>query len=154
MFIRYIVEEAPLKQQIIPVDQGKDYDWSNDHIFVKTTGDLTGGRVTLVEDTLKPGFHLARHYHKKMTEIFYVLEGEIEFTFDDETVIATRGMTITIPPNIWHDVKCVKGSKMITIFSPGGFEHYLEELASLSQDQFADEALMTALSEKYDAWMR
>ncbi|MCI0552110.1 MAG: cupin domain-containing protein [Anaerolineae bacterium] len=143
-----------MKQQIIPAGEGKDYDWSNDHIFVKTTGDSTDGRVTIVEDTLKPRFHLARHHHKKMTEIFYVLEGEIAFAFDDETVIATPGMTINIPPNTWHDVKCAKGGKLITIFSPGGFDQYLEELASLSQEQFADEALMTALAEKYDTWMR
>ena len=28
-----------------------------------------------------------------MTEIFYILEGEIEFKFDNETVMARPGMT-------------------------------------------------------------
>ncbi len=64
-----------MKQQIIGDGQGQDYEWSKDHIFVKTTLDLTEGRVTVVEDTLKPGFHLPRHYHKAMTEIFYILDG-------------------------------------------------------------------------------
>lgn len=143
-----------MKQQIIGQGQGKDYDWSKDHIFVKTTLDLTGGRVTVVEDTLKSGFHLVRHYHKKMTEIFYILEGEIEFKFDDETMIATSGMTLNIPPNIWHDVKCENGAKMITIFSPGGFDKYLEEMASLADEQFANEEFMMTLAEKYDTWIR
>ena len=31
-----------MKQQIIGRGQGQDYDWSNDHIFVKATLDLTG----------------------------------------------------------------------------------------------------------------
>lgn len=143
-----------MKQQIIAQGQGQDYDWSNDHIFVKTTLDLTGGRVTVVEDTLKPGFHLPRHHHKEMTEIFYILEGEIEFKFDDATVVSTPGMTINIPPNIWHEVKCERGGKLLTIFSPGGFDRYLAELASLTEAQFADQALMTSLAEKYDTWMR
>ncbi|MDX2075480.1 MAG: cupin domain-containing protein [bacterium] len=143
-----------MKQQIIASGAGTDYDWSNDHIYVKTTHDFTNGRVTVVEDTLKPGFHLPRHHHKQMVEIFYILEGMVEFKFDDETVIATAGMVINIPANIWHDVTCEKGGKLITIFTPGGFDSYLAELATMTDAQFADEAVMMALSEKYDTWMR
>src|SRR5581483_9831440 len=134
-----------MKQPIRPTGQGPDYDWSNDHMYVKTGQDMTGGRLTMVEDSLKPGFHLARHHHKIMTEIFYILEGEIAFTFDDETVLGRPAMTITIPPNVWHEVTCEQGGKLITIFTPGGFDRYLQELASLSRDQFADEVLQTAL---------
>lgn len=143
-----------MNQQIVPAGQGQNYDWANDHIFVKATMALSEGRVTLVEDTLKSGFHLPRHYHKQMVEIFYILAGEIEFTFDDETVIATPGMTLNIPPNVWHDVKCANGGKLLTIFTPGGFENYLVEMSSLTEAQFADEALMNALAEKYDSWTR
>lgn len=142
-----------MKQKIIMPGGGQDYDWANDHIFVKTTVDLTEGRVTVVEDTLKPGFHLPRHYHKKMIEIFYILEGEVTFKFDDETVVATPGMTINVPPLTMHDVKCEVGGKLITIFSPGGFDDYLTELTTLTEAQMSDQALMIALGEKYDTWM-
>jgi quercetin dioxygenase-like cupin family protein len=141
-----------MKQQIVQAAQGQNYDWANDHIYVKTARDFTDGRVTVVEDTLKPGFHLARHYHKKMVEIFYILDGEVEFKFDDKTVFASAGMTLNVPPNTWHEVTCRDGGKLITIFTPGGFDKYLQELASLAPTQFSDEALMTALAEKYDTW--
>jgi hypothetical protein len=49
-----------MKQEIIGSGQGRDYDWSSDHIFVKTASDWTGGRIAVVEDSLKPGFHLPR----------------------------------------------------------------------------------------------
>lgn len=143
-----------MKQQVIQSGQGTNYDWSKDHIYVKTERDWTDGRVTVVEDTLKPGFHLERHHHKAMIEIFYILEGEVAFKFDDETVIATAGMTVNVPPNVWHYVSCADGGKLITIFSPGGFDAYLAELAALTEAQFADEAYMTRLAEKYDTWMR
>jgi quercetin dioxygenase-like cupin family protein len=112
--------------------------------------------TTVVEDTLKPGFDLARHYHKKMTEIFYILDGSVAFTFDDqsEPVSATPGVTIAIPPLVWHRVTSKKGAKLITIFSPGGFDQYLAEMAPLTPEQFADQDFMTALAEKYDSWMR
>ena len=85
-----------MKQQIILPGQGKSYDWSKDHIFVKSTLDLSDGRLTLVEDRLKPGFSLARHHHRKMIEIFYVLDGAVEFIFDDESVVATPGTTLIL----------------------------------------------------------
>ena len=73
-----------MKKEIVLPGQGKSYDWAKDHVFVKSALTLSEGRLTLVEDHLKPGFFLARHHHKKMIEIFYVLDGEVEFKFDDE----------------------------------------------------------------------
>ncbi len=107
----------------------------------------------MVEDRLKAGFYLARHYHKKMTEIFYLLEGQVTFSFEDETVVASQGMTINIPPHITHEVKSEKGARLLTVFSPGGFDKYLKEMAAMTEGQFADGDLMRTLAEKYDTWM-
>ena len=142
-----------MESSIIAPGGGKNYNWSNDHIFVKTHASETGGSLTVVEDTLKPGFHLGRHFHKKMTEVFYVLEGEVTFVFDDETVVAGPGTTVTIPPGEMHEATCAAGGKMLTLFSPGGFDQYMEEMASLPESAFADSARMQALAEKYDTWM-
>ena len=141
-----------MKQQVVEAAGGRDYDWASDHIYIKTAADLTGGRVTVVEDTLKPGFHLAPHYHKDMTEVFYILEGEITFVFKAETVVATPGMTLNIPPNVVHEVLSERGGKLITMFSPGGFDRYLEKLSSLSEAQSQDAAFMQSLAEEYDTW--
>jgi quercetin dioxygenase-like cupin family protein len=141
-----------MKQRVVEAAGGRDYDWTNDHIYVKTTADLTGGRLTVVEDTLKPGFHLARHYHKEMTEVFFVLEGEITFVFGDEAVVATPGVTVNVPPGVVHEVSSERGGKLITMFSPGGFERYLEALASLSEAQSEDAAFMRSLAEEHDIW--
>lgn len=141
------------KQEVIEAGGGPSYDWTNDHICVKTTCDHADGRVTVVEDRLKPGFHLARHYHKRMTEIFYILEGEVTFNFSDESVVASRGVTINIPPNVVHEVTSKEGARLITVFSPGGFDTYLAKLSTMTEEQFADAALMRTLSEEYDTWM-
>ena len=117
-------------------------------VVVKTPLELTSGRVTLVEDTLKPGFHLPRHRH--MVEIFHILEGEAIFEFEDGTAIATTGMTISIPKDVWHEVSTVNGARLLTIFTPGGFDHYLSELAALSEQDIQSEAIVKALNERYD----
>ena len=139
-----------MKQQILLPGDGKSYEWSKDHVRIKASVDLTDGRLTLVEDTLKPGFALARHHHRKMTEIFYILEGRVEFAFDDERIDARAGTVVNVPSKVWHEVKSPQGARLLTIFSPGGFDRYLEELVALTEAQYADAAFMRALSERYD----
>ena len=143
-----------MNQRIVLPGQGTSYDWSKDHVLVKSTLDLSDGRLTLVEDRLKPGFFLARHHHKKMIEIFYVLDGLVEFKFDDETVVAEPGTTLNVPPDVWHEVASRDGARLLTIFSPGGFDEYLKELVSLTEGQYADAAFIRDLGERYDIFER
>ena len=141
-----------MRHSVIPPGQGPTYDWTSDHVVVKTPMEVTDGRATLVEDTLKPGFFLARHHHRVMVEVFYILDGEVTFRFDDETVVASPGTTVNVPPQVWHEVTCIEGGRLLTLFSPGGFDHYLSELAGLEPGRFDDAAFMEALNRQYDIW--
>jgi mannose-6-phosphate isomerase-like protein (cupin superfamily) len=42
------------------------------------------------------------HVHSDHTDMFYVLEGEIEFTIGDETVRAVPGTFFAAPPGVRH----------------------------------------------------
>ena len=139
-------------QEFIKKGEGKNYNYSQDHCFIKLSSRHTNGELCFVEDTLKPGFYLKRHYHKVMTEVFYMLEGELELIFDDETIIAKAGDTITVPPNVWHAAKCVEGGKMLTIFKNGRFDVFLEKLSTMTAEQFADKALMKSISHEFDIY--
>ena len=136
--------------QIVRRGAGKDYDYSQDHCFVKLPSKETGGQLSIVEDELKAGFALPRHHHKRMTEVFYILEGEVDFIFDNETVKLSRGDTLTVPPNVWHAAECKNGGRMLTIFKDGRFDQYLERLSNMTEQQFQDVALMKATSEEFD----
>ena len=138
------------RQVVVRPGEGRNYRWSQDHVYVKAAVDLGDGRVTVVEDVLAPGFRLARHHHKRMLEIFYVLEGDVVFAFDDERVVATPGTTVSVPPEVRHEVTSPEGARLLTIFSPGGFDSYLEELVALTESQYADAGFMQALAERYD----
>ncbi len=87
-------------KEIIRKGEGENYNYSQDHCFIKLSSRHTNGKSCLVEDTLKQGFHIKRHHHKIMTEVFYMLVGELELIFDDETIILREGDTITVPPNV------------------------------------------------------
>ncbi|MBB6461939.1 cupin domain-containing protein [Flammeovirga kamogawensis] len=139
-------------KKLVKSGEGENYDYSQDHCFIKVSSKDTNGELCFVEDTLKPGFHLKRHQHKIMTEVFYMLEGEMELIFDDETIILKPGDTITVPPNVWHEAKCVKGGKMLSIFKDGQFDIFLEELSKMNDAQFADKEFMDAFSAKFDIY--
>lgn len=135
-----------------PSGKGKDFDYSQDHCFVKLSSHETNGELCMVEDRLKPGFHLARHHHKIMTEVFFMLEGEMKLTMDDETIILKPGDTLTVPPNVWHEADCKEGGKMLTIFKNGQFDIFLERLSVMTEDDFKDTAKMKALSAEFDIY--
>lgn len=139
-------------QKLIKNGQGENYDYSQDHCFIKVSSKDTNGKLCLIEDTLKPGFHLKRHHHKIMTEVFYMLEGELELVFDDETIVLKTGDTITVPPNVWHEAKCIAGGKMLTIFKNGQFDIFLEELSKMTEADFSNQELMTSVSTKFDIY--
>jgi quercetin dioxygenase-like cupin family protein len=140
------------EKEVIRNGEGENYNYSQDHCFIKLSSNHTNGELCFVEDTLKPGFHLPRHHHKIMTEVFYMLEGELELIFDDETIIAKSGDTITVPPHVWHEAKCKEGGKMLTIFKNGQFDIYLERLSKMSDDDFANAELMKSVSAEFDIY--
>lgn len=61
-------------------------------------------------------------------------------------------MTLNVLPKVCHEVTCEAGGKLLTVFTPGGFDRHLAELASLSEAQLADADFMVALGNRYDMW--
>jgi len=56
------------------------------------------------------------HYHKKMTEIYYVLEGEGNFELDGESVPVSPGSAVLIKPECRH--RAVGKLKIINVPIP------------------------------------
>ncbi|WP_350291820.1 cupin domain-containing protein [uncultured Croceitalea sp.] len=140
------------EKEVIKNGEGENYNYSQDHCFVKLSSHYTNGELSIIEDTLKPGFYLARHHHKIMTEIFYIIEGEVELIFDDETIMTKPGDTVTVPPNVWHAAACKDGGKMMSIFKNGQFDLYLERLSKMSDSDFEDPELMKSVSAEFDIY--
>lgn len=138
--------------QYVPAGEGRDYDYAQDHCYVKVASTENGGSLCMVEDFLKPGFYLPRHHHKQMTEVFYLLEGEMTLILDDGTVTLRRGDTLTIPPNIWHAAKSEGGGRMMTVFHHGRFDQYLARLAEMTDADFRNGALQRQVAEEFDIW--
>ena len=65
-------------------------------------GEDTGGRFALMECQVKPGNEPPPHVHEWEHELFYVLEGAIEFYVEDKILLARAGEVVFLPQGKPH----------------------------------------------------
>ena len=77
------------------------------------------------------------HIHKELTEIFYVVEGEVQLVFDQHCITALPGALMLVPQNTPHGFsnRGQVRSKLLILFCPADSrEQYFEGLADLTKD--------------------
>ena len=82
-----------------------------------------------------PAFSRIPTHHHPSEQIGIVLEGEIEYTIEDETKVCGKGSTFVIPPNAHHSLVVVskKSAKLIDFFTPR--RKHTESLTYVEQKQ-------------------
>jgi quercetin dioxygenase-like cupin family protein len=100
-----------------------------------------------------PGFDTGAHYHTRIEEFFYVLEGEFDLRSGDQVFQGGPGTFALVPPGTPHFI-ANHGSKPARILigcSPPGHEAYFSELSALLEKGGPpDVAAIGALRKKYD----
>jgi quercetin dioxygenase-like cupin family protein len=62
-----------------------------------------GDELEVLELVCDPGYGpVDPHVHDAHTDSFFILEGEVEFTIGDETVLADPGTWVAAPPGVRH----------------------------------------------------
>lgn len=123
----------------------------------KATGKDTHGNFGLFEFVMQPGSKGASpHIHKQMTEMFYVVEGEVELELGDRKVVATPGSFMLVPENTPHGFanSGQRQSKLLIMFCPADErEKYFEGLAELTRNgrQPSQDELLE-LMQKFDQY--
>lgn len=104
---------------------------------VPLTGDMTEGHFTMQDEVWDPSFKVPLHYHKRHAEVFYIVDGQVEWTVGGETHLMGPGELVYIPPNTPHKVHVVGGKPMHTLFlwTPGGYEDQSEITKKFSREE-------------------
>ncbi|MEU9606520.1 cupin domain-containing protein [Streptomyces sp. NPDC048057] len=101
------------------------------------THESTGGEFGLYKAVLGPRSAGARtHFHKTISESFYVLSGELELYDGEQWVTGRAGDFLYVPVGGLHAFKNVTDEpmSMLMLFSPGApREEYFERVAEMSQ---------------------
>ncbi|GLY64633.1 cupin domain-containing protein [Amycolatopsis taiwanensis] len=95
---------------------------------MKATTEDTEARFSLLEVVVARD--IPRHTHHEADECIYVLDGALGVDFDDESHTITKGTFVLLPHGVPHALRCASEPppRVLQISSPGGWEHYLEDL--------------------------
>jgi mannose-6-phosphate isomerase-like protein (cupin superfamily) len=120
--------------RIVGPDDGKAVDLLSVGVRFMAYTEETGGGFSLVEHPIPPNTLVAPlHRHSREDEYSFVLEGRMGALLGDSVVTADVGDLVFKPRDQWHtfwnasDGPC----RILEIISPGGFEHYFEEIAEV-----------------------
>jgi mannose-6-phosphate isomerase-like protein (cupin superfamily) len=119
----------------------------------------TGGHWSLLEYTAPPQFKgPAPHWHKRTTEAFYIVEGQLSMQIGERIIEAQMGSFVLVAPreiHVWSNPQ-ITPCKFLVFVSPSGLEGYFDEVATLMQDEVtwppADMSKVVALAEKFDTF--
>ncbi len=146
---RFDASQGP---RIIGPDDGKAVDLGSIGARFLAWTEETGGGFSLVEHPMPPRRLAAPvHKHTREDEYSFVLEGRMGALLGDEVVIAEAGDLAFKPRDQWHtfwnagDEPC----RILEIISPGGFEHFFDDLTAMMEAPNFDPAQLDELGTRY-----
>src|SRR5207253_10740722 len=92
--------------------------------------DATGGAYSLHERTAPPGAASVPHIHSRVSEAFFVVEGEFTFEFDGRKVTVRPGDYVHAPPGASHAWRVASGkaARALVLFAPSVPLAFFEEI--------------------------
>src|SRR5215203_1235915 len=121
----------------------------------KATPEQTGGAYAVQEICVMPGrTGPPLHINTREEEAWYILEGELTFTIDEEQVCATAGAFVLVPRGIPHTARNTGDVpvRWLLLVSPPGFSRYFEArgpLPDVGGYAAMDPERLAALEEEY-----
>ncbi len=108
---------------------------------------------SVFEFSVAPGFDTGAHYHTKIEETFYVLEGELNLGCGEQELRAGPGTSGFVPPGVAHSFGNLgtAPARILVIASPPGHEKYFDELVEIvTKGGRPDPEAISTLRAKYD----
>jgi quercetin dioxygenase-like cupin family protein len=148
---------------ITTIDEGQGQCLSvvGDSYRILISGEQTDGRYAVIDMLIPPGGGPGPHAHKNFQEMFYVVDGEIEFKKKEGKYIAKKGSFVNIP--LGGAVHCFKNTTqktahLLCTVVPAGLDSFFQEIGKpIERGTFSpapflsleDLAKLKAVAEKY-----
>jgi mannose-6-phosphate isomerase-like protein (cupin superfamily) len=90
--------------------------------FLARTVDTPRFTFGIIE--IAPGRELEAHVHPDEDDAFYIVEGEMTFSFGGQQVTAPPGTFVLVPPGVGHGFRNdgTRPVRMLNIHAPAGFD--------------------------------
>ncbi len=100
--------------------------------ILKATGESTADAFFMSEASAEPGFPgPPPHVHRRLVDVFYVLEGTLTMRVGDAAVEARPGAFACAPPGVVHTFSNASDARVhfLNFNTPAGWENYMRDLA-------------------------
>ena len=112
-------------------DQGEILSVVGDNYRIIVSGEQTQGEYAVIDMLVPPGGGPGPHSHAEIEELFYVVDGEIEFKTEAGKYIAKKGSFVNIPKG--GEVHCFKNvsnttAHLLCTVIPSGLDAFFKEV--------------------------
>lgn len=115
-------EQTPI---VLGPAEGRRYAMGRMTSIFKSDGEETSGRYSISEWWLEPYTRgPGPHVHDGNEDIFYVIEGHVNFLIGEQWIDAAKGSFVRVPAGVIHDFENQSPDRagVLNIYIPGGFE--------------------------------
>jgi mannose-6-phosphate isomerase-like protein (cupin superfamily) len=122
-------------------------------VTIKATAEDTDGSLYLGEASVEPGFSgPPLHRHRELHDMFYILEGSLSVTVDDETLELEAGSFACVPPGTPHTFANTSDQpvRFLNFNTPAGWENYMRDLGELLSSGDATPEAIGTIASRYD----
>lgn len=142
-------------------DQGKHLSVVGDTYRIIISGKQTDGAYAVIDMLVPPGGGPGPHTHKDIQEMFYVVDGAIDFKMEEGSYTANKGSFVNIPlGGAVHSFKNTtdRVAHLLCTVVPAGLDSFFEEIGKpVKPDRFLSPKAPTieelnklkSLAEKY-----
>jgi mannose-6-phosphate isomerase-like protein (cupin superfamily) len=133
-------------------EDGKAVDLGSLGVRFMAWAEETGGGFSLVEHPIPPRTLCAPlHRHSNEDEYSFVIEGRMGARLGDEVVYADAGDFVFKPRQQWHTFWNAgdEPARILEVISPGGFEHFFDELAAMQASPDFSPEMLGPLGARY-----
>jgi mannose-6-phosphate isomerase-like protein (cupin superfamily) len=139
---------------VLKAGEGRVISLGSIRMVVQEDGSHTRGTLGVAEFEIPPNAVTPpSHIHHAHEEVFYLLEGELEFQVGTQTVPAKTGTFVMVPIGALHTFRNLsdKPARFLNTFTPPHYIHYFEELSQLIQEGTSlDSQKFIELMARYD----
>jgi len=110
--------------------------------------------IAITDNVMPPGFPgPVRHRHAQMTDIFYVLEGDLTIDLAGERRVFGPGSFVLVPPGVVHTFANPGSApvRFLEIIQPAGLEQFFKEAVKrMAEGHPWSPAEMAEIASRYD----
>ncbi len=120
---------------VLRAGEGRSFPAKPFEVRVKVEAAETGDAFSLTEYVLEPGLWPgpAPHTHRRSSETFYVLDGELEMLVGEGKIQAGAGTCVHVRPEVVHSFANhgTRPVRFVQILSPGSLLKMIEEVSAV-----------------------